>query len=159
MFFFITWNVRIGRVRASQRWLECASTGGGRSFSMKPPNHSASFCWGRISFLVYIIFRTPTKSLWSHHPPKYRAWTGLLSSMPTTQPTWHFLWGTPTSCLTQEISRYPVIPPTQPTWHFRWGIVLFTLGNRCTSCHATHATNAVGQRNLLVDIQHLTSSF
>ena len=44
--------------------------------------------------------------------------------------------------------------PIQPMWHFYWDIILFTLENRCISCHATHATYAACQRNLPIAIQH-----
>ena len=46
------------------------------------------------------------------------------------------------------------ISHTQFTRHIRWGIcVLFTLGNRCITCYATHAIYAACQRNLKVNIQ------
>ena len=56
----------------------------------------------------------PCKSLWIHLLSTRCTWIRLLSSM----------------------------PPTQFTWHFREGATcgLFTLGNRCISCYATHAT-------------------
>ena len=57
------------------------------------------------SSLVYIIFRTPTQSSWSHLPLTRCTWICLLFSM----------------------------PPMQLMSYFRWSIVLFTLGNRCTS--------------------------
>ena len=45
--------------------------------------------WSK-SFPVYIIFRLPMQSSWSHFPPTHCTWTRLLSSMTTTQLTWHF---------------------------------------------------------------------
>ena len=67
-------------------------------------------------WLVYIIFRTPAQSPWSHLPLTHHAWTRLLFSIPLMQPTWHFRWEN--TC------------------------VLFTLGNKWTSCYATHETHA-----------------
>ena len=67
------------------------------------------------SSLVYIISWTPTQSFWLHLPLMHHTWTHLMSSMPPTQLTWYFLWGSS---------------------------VLFTLENRCTSCYASHATYA-----------------
>ena len=63
------------------------------------------------SYLVYIIFRTPTQSSSSHLLPTRCMWTHLLSSM-----------------LSAQFKRY-----------FRWGKtrVMFTVGNRCISCYAT----------------------
>ena len=60
------------------------------------------------SFLVNIIFLMPTQSSWSYIPPMHCPWTHLQSSM----------------------------PPTQLKRHFHKGnnCILFTLGNRCTSC-------------------------
>ena len=64
--------------------------------------------------LVYMISWTPTQSSWSLLPPTCCAWTCLLSSIPTSQLTQHFHWGSS---------------------------ILETLGNRCTSSYATHSTN------------------
>ena len=50
LFFFITRNVRVGRVRASQRWLKYTPTGTTFLFSVK------------LRTLVHIISRTPTQS-------------------------------------------------------------------------------------------------
>ena len=77
---------------------------------------SLPFCFflpGQNSFLVYIIFWAPMQSLWSH----VHMWTRLLSSM----------------------------LPMQPMWHFRSGNtrVLFTSGNKWTSCFATHTAHVV----------------
>ena len=64
--------------------------------------------------LVYILFRVSTQSSLSHLPPTRWTWTHRLFSM----------------------------LPTPLTRHFRWGntCVLFTLGNSCVSCYATHTT-------------------
>ena len=45
---------------------------------------------------------------------------------------------------------------TQFTWHIYRGTtrILFTFGNRFTSCHATHSTYAACQKDLPVNIQH-----
>ena len=107
---FFTWNVHMGRVRESWRWLKCTHTGTTVWFLCET---SLPFCFvllGSKSSLVYIIFWTPTQSLWSHlpHPPTHWMQTCLLSTMSPTQLTWLLCWGN--TC----------IP--------------FTLENRCTSC-------------------------
>ena len=94
------------------------------------------FCFiipGSKSSQVYMIFETPTQSLWSRLPPMRCTWTRLLSST----------------------------SPTQLMWYFRRRntCVLFALGNRCISSYATHATYAACQRNLLVSIQHLIKNY
>ena len=71
--------------------------------------------------LIYITFRTPTQYSWSHVSPMRCTWTRRLSSMPTTQITWHFRW--------------------------RNTCVLFTLGSRCISCYATYANYATYQKS------------
>ena len=73
--------------------------------------------------------------------------TLLQFSMPPTQLIQHFH-------LLQETGTNPVMPPKQLTRDFHRDILLFTLGNWCTSCHATKATYATSQRNLPVAIQH-----
>ena len=51
------------------------------------------------------------------------------------------------------------LPLTQLTRYFHRGntSVLFTLGNWCTSCHATDTTYVACQRDLPVNIQHMIS--
>ena len=116
------------RVREGRRLPKCTHTHRGATvqFSVKLC-FSTSFYLGQNSFLVYIIFRTPTQSLWSHLPPTHRAWTCLLSSMSLTQPTWNFRRGTPVSCLPLEIRGHPIILPTQSTWHFHGGASSYIL--------------------------------
>ena len=70
--------------------------------------------FGSITFLIDIISRVPTQSLWSNLPPMGCTWTRLL----------YFL------------------PPTRRICPFRWeSSGLFTLGNRCTSSYYTYATD------------------
>ena len=70
----------------------------------------------------------PTQPSWSRLPPSRCTWTRVLSSM----------------------------LPMQLACHFRWGntCILSPSGNRCVSCHHTHATHVVCQRVLSVNIQH-----
>ena len=80
---------------------------------------SLPFCFvlpGSKSSLVYIIFQISTKILAIKTPANM-----LHVGMPLF--CMHF---------------------TKLTWHFHWGItyVLFTLGNRWTSCYASHVTYA-----------------
>ena len=114
----------MGRVNC---WLKCIHKEATIRFVCET---SLPFCfvlpWLKSS-LVYIIFRTPTRSLWSHHPLTRCTRTRLSSSMRRTELTRHFRWGT--TC------------------------VFFTLGNRYISCYATYATYAASQRNILVDIE------
>ena len=66
--------------------------------------------------------------------------------MLTSPSTWHSRWGTSAPCLPFEISRHHLMPSTQPMLHFRWGIVLFTLWNISTYCHATLANDVACQK-------------
>ena len=82
--------------------------------------HSPLISLGSTSFLVYIISWMLTQSSWSHLPPTRCRWKRLLSSM----------------------------PPTQLIQHIHWeNTILFTLGNRCTFCYATHTLYAECQRD------------
>ena len=74
------------------------------------------------SSLVYIIFQTPMQSFWLHFLPMCCKWTHLLSRMPLMLVIRHFCWGSSN--------------------------ILFTLGNRCKSCCATHTTYAECERDL-----------
>ena len=65
------------------------------------------------SFLVYIIFRMPTKSSWSHLPPTYRTWTRLLFWVPPTQIIRHFCWRHTCDRFALETAAYTVTLPTQ----------------------------------------------
>ena len=79
------------------------------------------------SFLVYIIFWTFMQSSWSHLPPMCCMWTWFLFSMPPTQPPWYFCWGN--TC------------------------ILFTLGNKWTSCYTTPTAFLLGHRPVYPRIQ------
>ena len=81
MFFFITRNIHTGKLRTSWGWLKCSQTGI-TAVSLWKFCFCASFCLDWNSFLIYIIFWTPTQSLWTH----------LLSSMPPMQSMWYFCW-------------------------------------------------------------------
>ena len=127
----------MGRVRVSQRWpKDTHRRAVVRFFVMKVLCLSASFYLGQNSHLVFIIFRTSTQSTWSHHPPRRHA-SCLACHLRNLRG--NSAEETPASCLPKEISRHAVVPPPQPIRHPCWGIVLFILGNRCISCHATFA--------------------
>ena len=89
-------------------------TQGLRSGSTVKPLSLCFFLSGSKSSLVYMIILMPTQ-IHEIRPP-----TNMLHA------------DTPPSS----------IPPTHCRWHFCWGTtcVLFTLGNRWTSCYAIHST-------------------
>ena len=83
------------------------------------------------SWLVYIIFWMSTRILMVI-PPIY---TFHVDTSPTGRPTMQFM-------------QY---------FHWRTFSILFTLGNRCTSCYTTHATYVACQRDFPVNIKHIDS--
>ena len=150
LFWEFSLSARMSTVKEGRRWPGCIHIGVTvRVFC----ETSLPFCFvlpGLKSSLVYIIFRTPMQSSWSHTPPPVLwTWIRPLTSMPPTQLTRHFHWGN-ASILFTLINRsasccffllpapdFTIMPPTQFTWHFRKGIsVLFTWGNRSISCYA-----------------------
>ena len=149
LFFFIIRNVHMGRVWACQRGLKCTQARATVQFFCET---SLPFCFilpGSKFFPGLYNFLDTHVIPWPHLLPMRSMLTCLLYSV---QPTQHFLWGKPESCLPKEISGHPV---KQPMHYFRRDIIRLTLGNRCISCHATHATYAACQRNLPVAIQQL----
>ena len=111
--FFITWNVHTGKVRESRRWLKCIHTHTHTHTQVTVQffcEISLPFYFvlpGLKSSLIYVIFQIPNTILWIA-PPTY----------------------------VLHMNTPPSMPPTQLTQNFCRGYmsVLFTLGNRCTSC-------------------------
>ena len=117
----------MGRMRESWRQSQCTLIGVMMWFC----ETSLPFCYvlSRLKYsLIYIIFSMPMQILMVT-PPAYM----LHVDMPPSS-----------------------MPPMHLTWHYHWGTIciLFTLGNRCTFCYATHTTNAAYQRDLSVNMQH-----
>ena len=81
---------------------------------------SLPFCFvlpGSKSFLVHLIFRRPSQSLWSQLLPTRCTWICLPLSChhaisPISAEEQH------TSCLLYKTGALPVMPPTQVMWHF-----------------------------------------
>ena len=121
--FFITRNVRVCRVRGSRRWLKCTHRGTTVRFFCEISLPFSFVLLGLISFQVYIIFRTPTQSLWSYVPPH----------VAREHPSFalHGSCGTHAALLLKNTD------------------VLFAVENRHTSCCATHATYAACQKIFL----------
>ena len=79
--FFISRNVRMGRVRESQRWLGLhTNTWATVRFICETSAFLRRSLWVKV-FLVYIIFWTPTQLSWSQLTLTRCKWTFLLSTM------------------------------------------------------------------------------
>ena len=108
------------------------------------------FCFvlsGLKSFLVYISFLMPTQSSSSHIPSCIAC--GQASCLACHPYKLH---DTSTKEYLQPVYFRKQVDITlcNPLnmLHFCGGIILFTLGNRCISCYAIHATYAACQRDL-----------
>ena len=151
-FYLTIRNVRTGWVRASQSWLKCIHRRDGEVFLW---NHSVFlFCSAQVEIFpgLYDFLDTYTNLVVTR--PVYALYMDAPAVKRATCATYLALLMRNTCVVFTLGNRYTSCNTTlQPMRHFHCGIILFTLGNMCTSCYATHATYAAFQGNLPVSIQ------